>query len=70
MELSTALKEGKQVYIFIEKNVLAEYETYLLNKNKEDITYKYIDNIKIYKFIEEIKSLSANNNIKVQQIAP
>ena len=69
LELSTALKEGKQVYIFIEKNVLAEYETYLLNKNKEDITYKYIDNIKIYKFIEEIKSLSANNNIKGFEMA-
>ena len=69
LELRTALKEGKQVYIFIEKNVLAEYETYLLNKNKEDITYKYIDNIKIYKFIEEIKSLSANNNIKGFEMA-
>ena len=64
LELRTALKEEKQVYIFIEKNVLAEYETYLLNKDKEDIIYKYIDNIKIYKFIEEIKNLSANNNIK------
>lgn len=63
IELKTALKENKQVYIFIEKNVLAEYETYLLNKDT-DIKYRYIDNIKIYQFIEEIKALNNNNNIK------
>lgn len=63
LELKTALKEGKQVYIFIEKNVLSEFETFLLNKDRE-ITYKYVDNIRIYQFIEEIKSLPNNNNIK------
>lgn len=63
MELKTALKENKHVFIFIEKNVFIEYETYLLNKDKE-IEYKYVDNTNIYKFIEEIKSLPNNNNIK------
>lgn len=63
LELKIALEESKQVYIFIEKNVLAEYETYLLNKEK-DISFKHVDDIRIYKFIEEIKSLPANNNIK------
>lgn len=62
-ELRTALKENKQVYIFIEKNVLSEYETYLLNKDIE-IKYRFVDNIKIYQFIEEIKNLNVNNNIK------
>ncbi|MBA6157025.1 DUF4062 domain-containing protein [Tenacibaculum sp. S7007] len=64
IELRTALKEEKQVYIFIEKNVLSEYETYLLNKENEKTIYKYVDNLKIYKFIEEVKNLNANNNIK------
>lgn len=63
IEVKTALKEGKQIYIFIDKNVLAEYETYLLNKEKE-IKFRYVDDTRIYKFIEEIKGLSANNNIK------
>ena len=63
VELRTALKENKHVFIFIEKNVFIEYETYLLNKDKE-IEYKYVDNPNIYKFIEEIKSLPNNNNIK------
>lgn len=63
IELRTALKENKQVYIFIEKNVLAEYETYLINKDKE-ISFRYVDDIRIYQFIEEIKTLNSNNNIK------
>jgi hypothetical protein len=63
IEVKTALKEGKQIYIFIEKNVLAEYETYLLNK-ENDTNFRYVDDIRIYRFIEEIKGLSANNNIK------
>lgn len=62
-ELRAALKSGKQVYIFIEKNVDAEYGTYLENKDRE-INFHYVDNIKIYNFIEEIRGLSSNNNIK------
>ncbi|KFF24891.1 DUF4062 domain-containing protein [Chryseobacterium vrystaatense] len=63
IELKTALKEQKQVYIFIDKNVLSEYETYLINK-ENDIVFKYTDDVRIYHFIEEIKSLPNNNNIK------
>lgn len=63
IELKTALKENKQVYIFVDKNILSEYETYLINKEK-DITFKYADDIRIYQFLEEIKSLPNNNNIK------
>ena len=62
-ELRTALKNEKQVYIFIEKNVESEYGTYLENKDRE-IKYRYVDDVRIYQFIEEIKSLSNNNNIK------
>lgn len=64
MEVRTALKENKQVYVFIEKNVLSEYETYLINKDNNKMKYKYVDDVRIYQFIEEIKSLPANNNIK------
>ncbi len=62
LELKTALKENKQVYIFIDKNVLSEYETYLINKDNHTL-YKYVDDKRIYQFIEEIKSLSTNNAI-------
>ncbi|KEQ28382.1 hypothetical protein N180_01750 [Pedobacter antarcticus 4BY] len=63
MEIRAALAENKQIYLFIDKNVLSEYETYLLNKDS-DIKYRYVDDQRIYNFIEEIKSLKANNNIK------
>ena len=64
LELKTALKEDKQVFVFIDKNVFTEYETYILNKNNENVIYKYVDNVNIYKFIEEIKAIPHNNNIK------
>lgn len=63
-ELKKAIEQNKQVYIFIDKNVLSEYETYLCNKGLLGIKFKYVDNPKIYEFIEEIKHLSSNNNIK------
>lgn len=63
-ELRTALKNGKQVYIFIEKSVDNEYNTYLLNKDNADTKYNYVDNVKIYQFLEEIHKLTINNNIK------
>lgn len=62
-ELRTALRLNKQVYICIEKNVYTEYETYALNKENNDVHYKYVDNPKIYQFIGELKGLASNNNI-------
>lgn len=62
-ELRTALKENKQVYIFIENVVSNEFGTYQLNKDK-GMKYKYVDDVRIYEFIEEIYNLTSNNNIK------
>lgn len=63
-ELLTALDDGKQVYIFIDKNVAAEYRTFIKNRSKTDIEYCYVDNVKIYEFIEKVNTLRKNNNIK------
>lgn len=63
MEFRTALELNKQVYIFIEKNVHAEYQTYLLNKKSKETKYRFADNIKIYEFIEFIENLPNNNTI-------
>lgn len=61
MEIKTALENNKQVYLFIEKNVSAEFQTYLLNKDNSTIHYKFVDNIKIFKFLEELEKLPQNN---------
>lgn len=63
-ELLTALRDNKQVYIFIDKNVDSEYMTYLKNKDNTDIKYCFVDNIQIYKFIEQVRGFRKNNNIK------
>lgn len=63
-ELRAALENQKQVYIFIDKNVSAEYQTYLLNKGNSNVRYKFVDDQRIYSFIEEIKNLGINNNVK------
>lgn len=63
-ELRTAINSGKQVYIFIEKSVYNEYGTYLLNKDNTETKYKYVDDVRIYQFLEEIHKLTTNNNIK------
>ena len=49
--------------IFIEESVSHEYETYILNKDNGTIKYKYVDDIKIFKFIEHIKGIPRNNPI-------
>lgn len=63
-ELRAAIDNQKQVYIFIDKNVSAEYQTYLLNKENDKVNYKFVDDQRIYSFIEKIKNLGINNNIK------
>ncbi|MCY0988107.1 DUF4062 domain-containing protein [Nannocystis sp. ILAH1] len=66
LELKTALRSGKQVYIFIEKGVHAEYGTWNANKSPEDgivnpkIKWRHVDNAKIFEFIE-ILALPNNN---------
>ncbi len=60
-EIKTAIKNNKQVFIFVDKTVLNENFLYIANKEKTDITYVAVDSINIHKFVEEIKGLSINN---------
>lgn len=61
-EIKTAIEHNKQVYIFIDRDVDSEYQTYLRNKDRE-IDYSFADDKRIFQFIEEIKSLKKNNVI-------
>ena len=59
-EFRTARDEHIPVYVFIDEKVFTEYELYLSNSDREivnDINYNYIDNINIFRFISEIRSL-------------
>ena len=63
-ELKTALEQDKLVFIFIQKDVASEFNTYKDNKGVDGIRYHYVDDARIYPFLEEIYSLPKNNNIK------
>jgi hypothetical protein len=62
MELKTAAKLNKQIFVFVENSVHSEYRTYLRNKGK-DIEFASVDNPKIYAFVEEVYGLPRNNPI-------
>jgi len=53
-EFNQAKRRKIPVFIFVEKNVLAEYETYKKNRGNDSITYAHVDNISIFELIEEI----------------
>lgn len=61
-ELRRALDRGVQVFIFIEAQVLAEYRTFVANRDR-DIKWVSVDNKKVFEFIEEIYRLPINNAV-------
>lgn len=62
-ELKTAYELGVQVFIFVESTVLGEYQTYLRNKDVAGVTFTYVDNPRVYQFLEEVHGLPNNNPI-------
>jgi tRNA nucleotidyltransferase/poly(A) polymerase len=62
-EYLTAIREEIPTYIFIEKHVHDEYYTYLKNKNNPNVKYAHVDNINMFRFIEEIHKQFSNNII-------
>jgi hypothetical protein len=63
VEIQTALKLGRQVYLFIENAVWNEYHIYLANKDVEGVRFRYADDKRVYHFIEEVAALPQNNPI-------
>lgn len=60
-EFQTAIENNIPVYVFIDKNVYAEYETFRMNEENEEliskIKFAHVDNISIFKFIDYISKL-------------
>ena len=68
-ELKAAIENEVQVFIFIEQAVYSEYGTYSVNKQNPDIKYRFVDDIRIYEFIDSIHNLPRNNPITPFQTA-
>lgn len=62
-EIRRALDLGIQVFIFVERGVLGEFSTYQVNKENTDVNYKFVDDVRVYKFIETLFKLPNNNPI-------
>jgi len=69
IELRRALERGVQVFIFVEKSVNAEYQTYKLNKDVKGIKYSSVNNVKIFEFLEELHALPQNNAMATFEVA-
>lgn len=63
-ELRRALDGGIPVFIFVEKSVLAEYETYLVNKATPNVRFCFADDVRVFEFIEHVYSLPQNNPVQ------
>lgn len=68
-EINTALKEGKQIYLFVDKAVHSEYRTYLLNKENQSFTPASVDNIKIFEILEDYYQLLAGNSVEPFEVS-
>lgn len=62
-EILRALEKGIQVYIFVERNTLTEYEVWKLNNGNDSIKYRFVDDTRIYSFIDGLYALPNNNPI-------
>lgn len=63
-ELQSAIKKGKQLYVFIDHQVMTEYKTYQANKDNDSINYASVDDPKIFKFIDDLFNLPNNNQVQ------
>ncbi|MGB5885463.1 MAG: DUF4062 domain-containing protein [Acinetobacter venetianus] len=62
-EYDTASQNHIPTYILIEKGVYAEYQTYKNNRENTTIKYAHVDNINIFKLIDDIHNKPKNNPI-------
>ena len=68
-ELSAAIRNQIQVFIFIEQAVNSEYNTYLANKGTAGIKYSFVDDVRVYEFIDSVSNLPKKNPIAPFQTA-
>ena len=60
-ELKSAYEQGKQVYIFVDRNVYSEWHFYQKNKKISDVVYSSVDDKKVFEFLDEVSQLPTGN---------
>jgi hypothetical protein len=60
-ELKTAIDLNKQIYVFIERSVHAEYRTYQANKDVKGFKPTSVDDAKVFEIVDEVYALPVGN---------
>jgi len=60
-ELRSAYEQGKQVFIFVDKSVHAEWHFYQHNKQLKDVKYTSVNDRRVFEFIDEVSQLPTGN---------
>lgn len=63
-EYETARNKDIPIFIFVEKNVKAEYETFKSNRTNDTIKYAHVDSVNIFKLLDDILLQRRNNYVK------
>ena len=63
-EYEAARTRDIPIYIFVEKGVAAEYQTYKENRDNDSIKYAHVDSVNIFKLLDSIHSQKRNNLIR------
>jgi hypothetical protein len=64
MEYKAAVERDIPVYVLIEKSVYSEYQTFLRNRESSEVKYAHVDNVGVYRFVEEILAQPRNNPVQ------
>ena len=63
-EYETARERDVPIFIFVDKNVLAEYQTFKKNRDNSNISYAYVDSVNIFLLLDDVLAQRRNNFIR------
>lgn len=63
-EYIAARQKNIPIFIFVEKGVYSEYQTFKKNRDNDTTQYAHVDNVNIFRLLDDILSQRTNNYIK------
>jgi len=71
-EFETARSKNMHIFVFIDKDVYAEYHTYKKNKdfllNNQSFNFAHVDSINVFRFIESLSNIAIKSFEKASEI--
>lgn len=63
-EYEAARKRDIPIFIFVEKNVLAEFRTFKANRTNKTVKYVHVDSVNVFNLLDDILIQRRNNYLK------